>query len=151
VRLLEEYSFSFDICIRDEQLPPVTALARACPSVRFVLDHLGKPAIRERQLDLWRERLAELAEQPNVACKLSGIVTEADWHQWQAEDLAPYVAHALAVFGPNRVMFGSDWPVVTLASMYRSWVEALNSLTRNLSFDDQRQLWGENARHWYRL
>lgn len=151
VRLLEEYSFSFDICIRDEQLPPVTALVRACPSVRFVLDHLGKPAICERQLDPWRERLAALAEQPNVACKLSGIVTEADWHQWQAEDLVPYVAHALTVFGPNRVMFGSDWPVVTLASTYRSWVEALNSLTRNLSFDDQRQLWGENARHWYRL
>jgi L-fuconolactonase len=151
VRLLEAYGFSFDICIRHDQLPTVTALVRQCPAVLFVLDHLGKPAVRERQLDPWRDRLAALAALPNVACKLSGLVTEADWHRWQPENLAPYVAHALAAFGPGRVLFGGDWPVVTLAATYRRWVETLDALTGHLSPDERRQLWSENARRWYRL
>jgi L-fuconolactonase len=151
VRLLEAYGFSFDICIRHDQLPTVTALVRQCPAVLFVLDHLGKPAVRERQLDPWRDQLAALAALPNVACKLSGLVTEADWHRWQPENLAPYVAHALAAFGPGRVLFGGDWPVVTLAATYRRWVETLDALTGHLSPDERRQLWSENARRWYRL
>jgi L-fuconolactonase len=151
VRLLETFGYAFDICIRHDQLPAVTTLVRDCPTARFVLDHLGKPAIRERQLDPWRDQLAALAALPNVACKLSGLVTEAEWHQWRPEDLAPYVTHTLAVFGPNRVLFGSDWPVVTLASSYRRWVETLDSLTAHLSADDRRRLWSDNARRWYRL
>jgi L-fuconolactonase len=151
VRLLAAYGFSFDICIRHDQLPAVTALVHECPAVSFVLDHLGKPPIQARQLDPWRDRLAALAASPNVVCKMSGLVTEADWHQWQPEDLAPFVAHALAAFGPSRVLFGSDWPVVTLASSCRRWVETLGALTAQLSPDDRRQLWGENARRWYRL
>jgi L-fuconolactonase len=151
VRLLEAYAYVFDICIRQDQLPAVTELVRAYPAVTFVLDHLGKPAIREGRLDPWRDHLAALAALTNVACKLSGLVTEADWQQWQPEDLAPYVAHALAVFGPGRVLFGSDWPVVTLASSYRRWVETLAALTSHLSMDEQRLLWSDNARYWYRL
>jgi L-fuconolactonase len=151
VRLLTAYGFSFDICIRHDQLPAVTALVRACPDVYFVLDHAGKPPIREGQLDPWRDQLAALAALPNVACKMSGLVTEADPDHWRPEDLAPYVAHALAVFGPDRVLFGSDWPVVTLASTYRRWAETLDALTAQLSTDHRRRLWGENARRWYRL
>lgn len=151
VHLLEAYGFSFDICIRHEQLPAVTALVRECPEVSFVLDHLGKPAIRERQLDPWRDQLAALAALPNVACKLSGLVTEADHQRWLPDDLAPYMAHALAVFGPSRVLFGGDWPVVTLASSYLRWMEAVDALTAHLSPDAQRRLWCDNARHWYRL
>jgi L-fuconolactonase len=151
VRLLTAYDFSLDICIRHDQLPEVTALARQCPDVSFVLDHLGKPSIRERQLDPWRDHLAALAALPNVACKISGLVTEADWTQWQPEDLAPYVAHALAVFGPRRALFGGDWPVVTLACSYQRWVATLDALTVGLSTDQRRLLWGENARRWYRL
>ncbi len=151
VRLLTAYDFSFDICIRHDQLPAVTALVRQCPDVSFVLDHLGKPAIKGQQLDPWREQMAALAALPNVACKISGLVTEADWGRWQLEDLAPYVAHALAVFGPRRVLFGGDWPVVTLASSYQRWVATLDALTVGLSTDERRLLWGENARRWYRL
>jgi L-fuconolactonase len=150
-RLLEAYGFSLDICIRHEQLSAVTALSRECPSVLFILDHLGKPAIREKRLDPWRDQIAALAALPNVACKLSGLVTEANWSQWRPEDLAPYIAHALAVFGPHRVMFASDWPVVTLASTYRRWVETLEALTSHLPSTASRLLWGENARRWYRL
>ncbi len=151
VRLLETYGFSFDICIRHDQLPAVTALVRECPTVSFVLDHLGKPAVRERQLDPWQDQFASLAELPNVACKLSGLVTEADWQQWRPEDLAPYVSHALDVFGPDRVLFGSDWPVMTLASSYQRWVETLVQLTSHLSEQDRQRLWGDNTCHWYRL
>jgi L-fuconolactonase len=151
VRLLTEHGFSFDICIRHDQLPAVIMLVRQCPAVFFVLDHLGKPPIKEGKLDPWRDQLASLAASPNVACKISGLVTEADLRHWQPEDLAPYVAHALAVFGPNRVLFGSDWPVVTLASSYQRLVETLNAFTLHLSLDQRRLLWGENARHWYRL
>jgi L-fuconolactonase len=150
-QLLAAYGFSFDICIRHEQLPAVTALVHECPHVSFVLDHLGKPAIRDGLLDPWRGQLAALAELPNVACKVSGLATEADWNRWQPDDLAPYVAHALAVFGPSRVLFGGDWPVVTLASSYRRWVETLGALTAHLTVSDQRQLWSDNARRWYRL
>lgn len=151
VQLLAIYGFSFDICIRHEQLPAVTALVRECPEVTFVLDHLGKPAIREGLLDPWRDQLAALATLPNVACKVSGLATEGDWNRWQPDDLAPYVAHALAMFGPSRVLFGGDWPVVTLASSYRRWVETLDALTTHLSVSDQRLLWSDNARRWYRL
>jgi L-fuconolactonase len=151
VRLLAAYDYSFDICIRHDQLPAVATLVRACPAVSFVLDHLGKPAIRDQQLDPWRDQLAAFAELPNVACKLSGLVTEADWQRWQPEDLAPYITHALEVFGPNRVLFGGDWPVVTLASSYRRWVETLDALTAKHSADDRRRLWSDNARRWYRL
>ena len=155
VRLLAAYDYSFDICIRHDQLPAVATLVHACPAVSFVLDHLGKPAIRDQQLDPWRDQLAAFAELPNVACKLSGLVTEADWQRWQPEDLAPYITHALEVFGPNRVLFGGDWPVVTLASSYRRWVETLDALTAaQHSADDQDgrgRLWSDNARHWYRL
>jgi L-fuconolactonase len=151
VRLLTAYDYTFDICIRHDQLPAVTTLVRQCPAVFFVLDHLGKPPIKEGKFDPWRDQLAALAALPNVACKMSGLVTEADLRQWQPDDLAPYVAHALAVFGPKRVLFGSDWPVVTLASSYQHWVKTLDSLTVHLSLEHRRLLWSENTRHWYRL
>jgi L-fuconolactonase len=153
VELLGAFDFSFDICIRRDQLEMVTTLVRACPNVLFILDHMGKPAIRDgrRGLDPWRDQLAALAASPNVACKLSGLVTEADWNAWRSDDLAPYVAHALAVFGPSRALFGSDWPVVTLASTYQRWVETLSALTGQLSTQERRMLWSENARRWYRL
>ncbi len=151
VRLLADYGFSCDLCIRHHQLPAVTALARACPGVVFVLDHLGKPPIEAHQLNPWRDQLAALAALPNVACKVSGLATEADWQRWQPADLAPYVAHTLAVFGPERVLFGSDWPVVTLASTYQRWAQTLDALTSQLPANQRRKLWTENARRWYRL
>jgi L-fuconolactonase len=151
VHALAAYGFSFDLCIRHHQLPAVTALVRQCPEVSFILDHLGKPAVKSQQLDPWRDQLTALAALPNVACKISGLVTEADLQHWESDDLAPYVAHALAVFGPGRVLFGSDWPVVTLAASYQRWVETLAALTGELPPDHQRQLWSANARRWYRL
>jgi L-fuconolactonase len=151
VRLLPEYGFSFDICIKHHQLASSIRMVRACPETSFILDHVGKPDIRAGLLDPWRERLAELASLPNVVCKLSGLVTEADTGHWTDADLEPYVSHTLAIFGEDRVLFGGDWPVVTLASDYRRWVDTLSRLTRDLSPEAKAKLWRFNARRVYRF
>jgi L-fuconolactonase len=151
VQLLPEYGLSFDICIYHHQLAGVIELVRRCPDTSFVLDHIGKPGIKEHLLDPWRAQIAELAALPNVLCKISGMVTEADPERWEAEDLRPYVEHVLAAFGEDRVMFGGDWPVALLATEYRRWVETLDALTAHLSPEAKRKLWADNARRFYRL
>jgi predicted TIM-barrel fold metal-dependent hydrolase len=151
VQILAEYGLSFDLCIHHGQFPGIIELVRRCPEVSFVLDHIGKAEIKGRVLDPWREQIAALAAFPNVMCKISGMVTEADSEHWTADDLAPYVAHVISVFGEDRVMFGGDWPVALLASSYRRWVETLDALTANLSPEAKRKLWAENARRFYRI
>ena len=151
VQLLAEYDLSFDICIIHTQLAAATELVRRCPQVSFMLDHLGKPNIKGRQLDPWRAQMRELAALPNVICKVSGAVTEADRERWTSADLRPYVEHAIEVFGEDRVAFGGDWPVALLASSYRRWVETLDELTAGLSAAARRKLWAENAKRFYRI
>jgi L-fuconolactonase len=151
VRLLPEYGLSFDICINHRQLPAAIALARACPETSFMLDHIAKPNIREHVLDPWREQMRELASLPNVHCKISGVATEAQPDAWTTEDIAPYVRHAIDIFGENRIAFGGDWPVALLATSYKRWVETLDLLTQDLSASAQAKLWGENARDFYRM
>lgn len=151
VRLLAEYGWSFDLCIRHQQLPAAVELVRRVPETSFVLDHLGKPAIAEGRLDPWREQLAALAALPNVVCKISGAVTEADHQNWSVDDLRPFVMHALDVFGPQRVLFGGDWPVALLAAPYKRWVATLDELTAGFTPAEQHALWRDNARRVYRL
>lgn len=151
VELLAEHGLSFDLGVVHHQLAAVVELVRRLPGVSFVLDHVGKPDIKARQLDPWREQISALAALPNVVCKVSGLVTEADHARWTADDLAPYVAHVLAAFGEDRVLFGGDWPVATLAAPYPRWVATLDALTTDLSDAARRKLWAENARRVYRL
>ncbi len=151
VNLLSEYKLSFDICIKHYQMPAVTELVRRCPQTTFILDHLGKPAIREREFASWEANLRRLAALPNVACKISGLVTEADHARWQPGDLEPYIHAVLEAFGEERVLFGGDWPVVLLASSYRRWYETLQAFTARLPLETRRKLWAENARRLYRL
>ncbi|HEX2910875.1 MAG TPA: amidohydrolase family protein [Chloroflexia bacterium] len=151
VQLLSQFGLSFDICIKHIQLPGVIELVRRCPQTSFILDHIAKPAIKQAELDPWRENIHELASLPNVVCKISGLVTEADHQHWQAVELAPYVAHILESFGEERVMFGSDWPVILLATAYSRWVETLNHLTSHLSDEARQRLWATNAKKYYQL
>jgi L-fuconolactonase len=151
VEMLAEYGLSFDICIYHDQLPAVIELVRQCPGVTFILDHIAKPDIRNGAFEPWRSHMTALARLPNVVCKISGVATEADHTRWTVDDLAPYVWHAIAVFGEDRIMFGGDWPVALLATSYRRWVETLATLTADLSPEAQRKLWAENARRVYRL
>jgi L-fuconolactonase len=149
VRLLAEYGLSFDLCIRHWQLRSVVELVRLCPDTIFILDHLGKPDIKQRLLEPWQSKLRALAALPNVACKISGLVTEADHVTWQPADLEPFVQVVLESFGNERVLFGSDWPVALLASSYRRWYQALQALTTHLPLAARRKLWAENAQRLY--
>lgn len=151
VQMLADFGFSFDICIRHQQLPGVIELVRQCPGVEFVLDHVGKPDIKHNQLDPWQSQIQTLATLPDVQCKISGMVTEADISRWETSQLAPFAHVVLEAFGEDRVMFGGDWPVLLQASPYRRWYESAHELTRQLSYDAQRKFWSENARRFYRL
>ena len=151
IRLLEQYGLSFDICVLARQLPLALHIVAACPGVSFVLDHCGVPQVRERQLDPWRQQIQEISEYPNVVCKISGLVAYADPERWTAEDLRPYVEHVIECFSWDRVMFGSDWPVCTLAAKLKQWVEALSTITRDADEACRQKLFSENARRVYRL
>jgi L-fuconolactonase len=124
VRLLADVGLPFDVCVTHDQLQAVAHLVAACPDVAFVLDHVGKPAIGSGTLDPWREDLARIASHSNVACKLSGLTTEAG-PGWDAALLRPYLDHALEVFGPGRCLVGSDWPVVTLGATVEAWFDVV--------------------------
>ncbi len=151
VQALADYGFSFDICIVHRQLPAVIELVRRSPGVSFILDHIAKPDIRNHLIEPWRTHIRELARLPNVVCKVSGMVTEADHAHWTTNDLRPYFDVVFDAFGEDRVMFGGDWPVALMASSYARWVQALDELTSGLSDAARRKLWAENARRVYRL
>lgn len=151
VRAVGAAGLSFDLCCFHHQLPAVVRLVAACPDTRFILDHFGKPGIRAGLIDPWRAHLAELAARPNVDCKLSGLITEADHRAWTPADLKPYVDHALAVFGPGRLLFGGDWPVAKLAGAYPRWLDTARGLVEHLPAADQDAIFRRNARRVYQL
>ena len=151
IRSLEQYGLSFDICMLSRQLPKAISLINHCPGVSFILDHCGNPLIKERETEPWRTYLREIASYSNVVCKVSGIVVNADLRNWTVEDLRPYVEYVIEIFGWDRVMFGSDWPVCTLAASYTQWAEALMMLTKAGGESNQRKLFSENADRIYRL
>jgi L-fuconolactonase len=151
VREVGRRGLTFDLCATHDQLAEVTDLVRQCPDTRFVLDHCGKPAIRNGGLDPWRAALARLAAHPNVWCKLSGLLTEADPVGWREADLVPYAAAVVDCFGTERVMFGSDWPVLTLAGHYRDWYSFTDRFTAAWSAADRARFYAGNAMRAYRL
>jgi len=151
IRLLGEAGLSFDVCLRPTDLADAAKLARACPGTSFILDHCGNASVRSKDLSQWKTDLSRLAERPNMVCKVSGIVASAAPDPWTPDDLAPIVNHVLKSFGPDRVVFGGDWPVCTLAATYRQWVEALKTIVRDRSESEQRRLFHDNALRVYRL
>jgi L-fuconolactonase len=150
VRLLADHGLPFEVCVRAHQLAAVDALVTACPEVVFVLDHLGKPAVQARRLDPWRLDLARLAAHERVVCKLSGLATEAA-PDWRAAELRPYLDHALEVFGPDRCMVGSDWPVCTLATDVTAWFDLAMDAVAGLSARDRDAVLHGTARSVYGL
>lgn len=142
---LRRFELVYGILVVERQMEAARRFVDRHPDQKFVLDHLGKPRIREGLLDSWRREVLELARRPNVFCKLSGLVTEADWDAWHANDLRPYVEIALDAFGPSRLMFGSDWPVCLLACGYQEWRETLAGFLSQLSTDEQSWVWGRTA------
>lgn len=151
VRLVGRRGLPFDLCLTADQLEEVIALVRDCPDTVFVLDHCAKPAIRDREIERWGEGIARLAAAENVCCKLSGLLTEADRAGWREEDLRPYAARVIDCFGPERVMYGSDWPVLTLAGAYDEWYRFTERLTCGWSAAERRGFYAETATRVYGL
>ena len=143
-----EHRLRFDALVLPRHLPALLQCARAWPQLPIVIDHAAKPPIADAAFGQWREQMAQLAALPNVHCKLSGLVTEAR-ADWTVEDLRPYVAHVLSVFGAQRVIWGSDWPVVDLAGGYGAWLAASESLLSHLGQQDRNDIFGLNARRFY--
>ncbi|AFC31319.1 amidohydrolase 2 [Paenibacillus mucilaginosus 3016] len=141
-----------DLLVLPHQLDVLMELADRVPGLRGVIDHLGKPPIASGRLDPWREQLTRLAAHPNLYCKLSGMVTEADHKQWRTGDFLPYVRHIVEAFGTKRILFGSDWPVCLLAADYDQVVEVLErSLPQGLTEEERADLYGNNAAGFYKL
>jgi L-fuconolactonase len=151
VRLLARFDLSFDICVYHRQLAGALELVRRCPEVRFVLDHAGKPGIRAGQIEPWRTQIAALAALPNVCCKLSGLITEADHANWTREQLRPYIDHVIESFGFERVMFGSDWPVAEETHRYGQWVDTVDQTLAGVPEGERRRVFRDNAIAFYRL
>lgn len=151
VKLAAQHGYSFDLVLFSPSLPATIALVRACPETQFILDHLGKPRVREEVLEPWREQIAQLAGFSNIVCKISGLSTEADHQHWSIDDLQPYIHHVIACFGWDRILFGSDWPVCDLAGGYLKWLRALQETIASAHETQKRKLFSENARRVYRF
>lgn len=148
---LADQGLTYDLIVRPDQLEACHALVASMPDLRFVLDHGGNPNIAAGEIDSWRKEISALATLPNVAVKLSGLVTRAGEEAWSVAQLQPYADHLMATFGQSRVLFGSDWPVCLLRCGYEQVVSCAEQLTAALNTDQRAAVFGANAVHWYRL
>ncbi len=151
LKILERHQVPFDLLFFTKHLKHAATLARELPGLPLVIDHLAKPKIGSRELIPWANELEAAAQFPNVFCKLSGMVTEANWNDWTVAELRPYVEVALEAFGPERCLFGSDWPVCELAGSYEQVHSAIRETLSSLSIDEQAQIFGETATRFYGL
>jgi L-fuconolactonase len=151
VSVLRELDLAYDLLILERQLPEAIAFVDQHPQQVFVLDHLAKPRIKEQMLDPWRQNLQELARREHVYCKVSGLVTEADFASWDEVQLRPYFEIALESFGPSRLIFGTDWPVCLAACSYRRWCDIVGRFTSALSAEERADIFGGTAERAYGL
>jgi L-fuconolactonase len=151
IRAVGDAGLVYDLLVRSRELPAALDTVRALPDIRFVIDHLAKPPIRERAIQRWADLIQPFGALPNVCCKVSGMVTEADWTSWQPTDFEPYVGHVLDVFGAERLLFGSDWPVCLLAASYQQVFDATRAALGDLGGSERAGIFGRNATSIYRL
>jgi L-fuconolactonase len=151
VAQLRAFDFTYDILIYPKQLPAAIELAARLPEQRFVVDHVAKPEIKSGKAAPWAAQIRELAQNKNVFCKLSGLVTEADWKHWKADDFKPYLDVVFDAFGAERLMFGSDWPVCLLAATYGQVKQLIENYAKGYSEADKEKIFGGNAARFYRL
>jgi L-fuconolactonase len=151
IAMLEEFDLAYDILIYTRHLRVAAEFVARFPRQRFVLDHLAKPPIKSGAIDVWEPGIRELAAFPNVYCKVSGLVTEADWHAWKPEDLRPYLDVVSKCFGPGRLMIGSDWPVCTVAGSYSQVMDVAKDYLRRFSAEERDAVLGGNATSFWRL
>jgi len=148
---LEQFGLTYDILIIPEQLPAAIALVQKFPKQQFVINHIAKPYIKDAKMDAWKDNMKALSKFPNVFCKLSGMVTEADWQNWTPEDFTKYMDVVFDAFGVNRIMYGSDWPVCLLAANYSGQLEVLKCYISRFSESEKANIMGNNAIKFYNL
>jgi L-fucono-1,5-lactonase len=148
---LRRFNFSYDILVYPRHLPSVIEFVEKFPQQQFVIDHLAKPLVRSGVVFPWAQQMRKIATNTNVYCKLSGLVTEADWHHWTKEDFRPYLDVVFDAFGPDRLMFGSDWPVCLLAASYQQVLRIIEEYVRDYPPDVKEKIFGGNAARFYRL
>ena len=151
IRALHHYGLVYDILIFERHLPQTIEFVDRHPGQVFVLDHIAKPKIKEHEISPWRENIRELAKRPKVYCKISGMVTEADWKNWTEADLKPYIDTVVEAFTPRRLMFGSDWPVCLVAAKYAKWHEFVSQSIAKLSEAERDRILGGTAIEAYSL
>jgi L-fuconolactonase len=151
VKCLEKVGFHFELGLQRGQIPVAVELVRQCPNIKFVLNHIGVPDIKNNDLDLWRQEMRTLAKYPNVFCKMSGVATVADHDSWTVEDLKPALDHVIECFGFERTVFGSDWPVMLLATPYQRWVKTVAAAVKGCSDPELRNLFYNTAAEFYDL
>jgi L-fuconolactonase len=151
IAFLEQFNLAYDILIYTKHLPVAAEFVERFPRQRFVLDHLAKPPIRSREIDFWAAGIRRIASFPNVFCKLSGLVTEADWQHWKPQDITPYLDVAFDAFGPSRLMIGSDWPVCLVAGSYTRTVDVVKNYLQGHSAETRDAVLGGNAPRFWKL
>lgn len=151
IGLLEKYGFTYDILIFPKHLDAALELVKLFPHQRFVLDHLAKPFIKDGLLDGWEQGIKKLAQYPNLSCKVSGMVTEADWINWKPSHFSPYLNVLVEAFGTNRLLYGSDWPVCQLAANYHQQIDIPKNYFKHFSTTEQADIFGNNATRFYHL
>lgn len=151
ISLLKQYDLVYEILILEHQLPETIRFVDMHPGQQFVLDHIAKPRIRTNELEPWASLIRELAQRENVSCKISGMVTEADYQSWTEEQLRPYFDVVIEAFGPSRLMFGSDWPVCLVATTYHRWVDVVKKAISTLNPLDQEIILYGNAKGIYKI
>ena len=151
LKRLSAYGVSYDLLVHTRHLMHIQKVVDACPDLKLVVDHMAKPPIAKGAIETWRQELREVAANENIHCKLSGLVTEANWTSWTTDDLRPYVDCALELFGSSRLLFGSDHPVCLLAASYDRVLESFGELLTELSADEQERIFARNAAEFYRL
>lgn len=149
VKTLSEFDFCYDILIFPHQLKEAKTLIKSCPDNKFIIDHMAKPYIKDKKVSQWANYMQKIGELPNVMCKVSGMVTEAEWSGWQKEDFYIYLDMALGAFGTKRLVYGSDWPVCTLAAQYAEQLEIVESYFEKLSSTEKSDIFGGNACRFY--
>ncbi|MCX6218044.1 amidohydrolase family protein [Spirosoma sp.] len=151
IRQLADFGLTYDILIYPTQLKAALQLVRSVPNVNFVIDHLAKPYIQKKEISRWSNFMAEIAKNKHVSCKLSGMVTEADWHNWSKKDFFPYLDVVFENFGPDRLMFGSDWPVCLVAANYTQVRTLVDEYVVNWGEEVRAKVFGANAVSFYKL
>jgi L-fuconolactonase len=151
VKMLPKYGLTMDLSVKPASIPQTLELIKSCPDTQFILDHLGKPDIKNGGFDQYKEDIAAFAQFPNVTAKISGLVTEADWQSWTVEEIQKYIVYAMGCFGSDRLMFGGDWPVVLLAGSYNQWMQALIQALDQYKREDVQKLLYSTAATLYKL